>query len=259
MRYKKLFDLNGKVAVVTGGSGLIGKELVKGFSDMGAITVSVDIDKKKSKCSFEDVDKNIDFKYMDMTKEKPISDLIKDLNRKYKHIDIWINNAYPRTHDWGKRFENVSLSSWKKNVDMHLGGYFIASQKIAEYMKKKRSGSIINIASIYGTVGPDFSIYKDTRMTMPAAYSAIKGGVIAFTKYLASLYGEYNVRVNCISPGGVNDKQPKAFKRRYVLKTPLRRMAETEDVVGAVLYLASDASKYITGHNLPVDGGWTIT
>ena len=125
-------------------------------------------------------------------------------------------------------------------------------------MKTKRSGSIINLASIYGIVAPDFSIYKNTKMTMPAAYSAIKGGIISFTKYLASYYGKFNIRVNCISPGGLHDKQPQTFVKKYIKKTPLRRMARSGDIVGGIIYLASDASKYVTGHNLVIDGGFSI-
>jgi NAD(P)-dependent dehydrogenase (short-subunit alcohol dehydrogenase family) len=125
-------------------------------------------------------------------------------------------------------------------------------------MKKNRSGSIINFSSKYGFVAPDFSLYKNTKMTMPAAYSAIKGGIVNFSRYLASYYGEYNIRVNCVSPGGVYDNQPEAFVKKYIQKTPLKRMASKEDVVGGVIYLASEAAKYVTGHNLIIDGGWNI-
>jgi NAD(P)-dependent dehydrogenase (short-subunit alcohol dehydrogenase family) len=125
-------------------------------------------------------------------------------------------------------------------------------------MKKQKSGSIINLSSIYGFLGPDFYIYKDTAMTMPAAYSVIKGGIINFTRYLASYYGKYKIRINCISPGGVYCKQPRVFVKRYIQNTPLGRMAYKEDIVGAVIYLASDSARYVTGHNLVVDGGLSI-
>jgi NAD(P)-dependent dehydrogenase (short-subunit alcohol dehydrogenase family) len=124
-------------------------------------------------------------------------------------------------------------------------------------MKLQGGGSIINFASTYGVVAPDFSIYKGTTMTMPVAYSAIKGGVIAFSKYMSSYCAKDNIRVNCVSPGGIFDKQPVGFVEKYIAKTPLGRMGTPEDLVGAVLYLASDASLYVTGHNLIVDGGWT--
>lgn len=169
-----------------------------------------------------------------------------------------INNAYPRTDDWGLKFEDIPPSSWRANVDLHMNGYCLCCQKAAEQMKKQGAGSIINIGSIYGIVGPDFSIYEGTSMTMPAAYAVIKGGIIQFTRYLASYYGASGVRVNSISPGGVFDGQDSAFVEKYSAKVPLGRMAEPDDISGAVLFLASDASKYITGHNLVVDGGWSV-
>ena len=124
-------------------------------------------------------------------------------------------------------------------------------------MKEQGGGSIINIGSIYGTVAPDFSIYAGTEMTMPVAYSAIKGGIIALTRYIATYYGSSNIRANVVSPGGIIDRQAQTFIDRYIEKTPLDRMGTPPDVAGAVLFLASDASAYITGQNLLVDGGWT--
>lgn len=260
-KYNNLFSLKGKLAIVTGGAGLIGKELSKGLAEAGAITVVAEIDEDKGKKTANELKKqnlNAIFQYLDITRKESVSDLIKLIDKRYGHIDIWVNNAYPKTSDWKMKFEDVPFESWKKNVDMHLNGYFICCQKIAEYMRRKKVGVIINLASIYGIIGPDFSIYKNTKMTMPAAYSAIKGGIITFTKYLASYYGKYGIRVNCISPGGVYDKQSDLFVKRYMQKTPLKRMANKEDIVGTGIYLASDASKYVTGHNLVVDGGWSI-
>lgn len=124
-------------------------------------------------------------------------------------------------------------------------------------MKKQKKGSIISFGSIYGIVGPDFSIYDDTDLTMPAAYSAIKGGIIAFTKYLATYYAKYGVRVNAICPGGIYDKQSIKFVKKYEEKTPMKRMGKPAEIAGSVIFLASDASSYITGHILIVDGGWT--
>ena len=260
MKYKNIFNLEGKVAVVTGGAGLIGEELVRGLAEFGAVTVIADVDKTKGSRLAKKLGKNyknVFFRYLDITNERSVSLLIDFLGKKYKHIDIWINNAYPRTRDWGARLESVSTRSWKKNVDMHLNGYFICCRKIAEFMKKQGRGSIINFGSIYGVTGPDFSIYEGTSMTLPAAYSAIKGGIINFTRYLASHYGKYNVRVNCVSPGGVYNGQAKAFVKKYSARTPLKRLALPGDIVGGVIYLASDAGKYVTGHNLLIDGGWT--
>jgi NAD(P)-dependent dehydrogenase (short-subunit alcohol dehydrogenase family) len=140
---------------------------------------------------------------------------------------------------------------------MQLNGYFLSCKQVANQMKKQRKGVIINLGSIYGTVGPDFSIYKGTNLTMPAAYSAIKGGINAFTRYFATYFGKYGIRANVVCPGGIFDNQPKEFVKNYEQKTPLNRMGVPDDVVGAVIFLASDAASYITGQVLMIDGGWT--
>ena len=253
--YRNLFSCKDKVALVTGGLGLIGKEIVRGLNDFGASVCIADINEHQMKGL-----KNptaVNFQNLDITSEDSIRQTLEAVIRQFKKIDILVNCAYPRTGDWGARCEDVSFDSWKMNVNSHLGGYFLCCQKVAEQMKLQGGGSIINFASIYGIVAPDFSIYEGTPMTMPVAYSAIKGGVIAFSKYMASYYAKHNIRVNCVSPGGVFDKQPDSFVEKYIAKTPLGRMGTPKDMVGAVLYLASDASLYVTGHNLIVDGGWT--
>ena len=199
-----------------------------------------------------------EFETFDIANVENLESNVKNLIKKYKSVDVWVNVAYPRTEDWGKARGKMSVESWRKNVDMHLNGYLICCQEVAEHMKKQGKGSIINFASIYGIVGPEFSIYQNTTLNTPAAYSAIKGGIVSFTRYLSSYYGKYNIRVNTISPGGVRDKQPVKFVERYSKKTPLGRMADKKDIVGAVIYLASDAGSYVSGHNLVVDGGWSI-
>jgi len=261
MKNKNTFNLSGKVSVVAGGAGLIGKALSRELALAGATVVIAESDRKKGKEFAAKLKKEglkAEFFFLDITKVESVKRLISALHKKYGYIDTWINNAYPRTKDWGVVFEKVTASSWKKNVDMHMNGYCIACQKIAEYMKKQKAGSIINFGSTYGITGPQFSIYRGTGMTVAAPYAAIKGGIINFTKYLASYYGKDNVRANCISPGGVYNRQTKKFVDRYVARTPLGRMARPEDIAGAAVFLASDAALYITGHNLVVDGGWSI-
>ena len=251
-----VFSLNDKTAVVTGGAGLIGKTVCLELAKAGANVYIADVEEKNA-LKIKKQNKKIKSIRLDITNEKSIEKCIKTVIQKEKKIDIWINCAYPRTSDWSNKFEEIKYESWKKNVDMHLNGYFLCCQKIAEQMKKQKKGSIINFSSIYGIVGPNFSIYDDTNMTMPAAYSAIKGGIITFTKYLATYYGKHNVRVNAICPGGIFDKQDKKFIKNYEEKTPLKRMGKPEDIAGPILFLASDASSYMTGQSLIVDGGWT--
>jgi NAD(P)-dependent dehydrogenase (short-subunit alcohol dehydrogenase family) len=253
--YSDLFLCENKVVLVTGGLGLIGKEIVRGLNDFGASICVADIDERQMK-ALEDLD-HVTFQNLDITSDDSICHALDTVVEKFKKIDILVNCAYPRTDDWGSKCENVSFDSWKMNLNSHLGGYFLCCQRVAEQMKLQCGGSIINFASIYGVVAPDFSIYEGTPMTMPVAYSAIKGGIIALSKYLAAYYGKDNIRVNCVSPGGVFDKQADSFVEKYAAKTPLGRMGASKDIVGAVVYLASDASSYVTGQNIIVDGGWT--
>jgi len=254
MSYKNLFDLKSRIAVVVGGAGLIGSEIVKGLGDFGAKVYIADNNKRAAGAVKA---KGAKFIYLDITSEDSIVRALKEIHRQSGGIDILVNSSYPRTSDWGLKLEKVNFDSWKENVNSHLAGYFLCSKIAAELMKKKSGGLILNFASIYGMAAPDFSIYKGTKMTMPAAYSAIKAGIIAFTRYLATYYAKYNIRANVVSPGGVYNRQAASFVKEYKKKTPLNRMANPEDMVGAVVFLCSDASSYITGQNIIVDGGWS--
>ena len=142
-------------------------------------------------------------------------------------------------------------------MDMQMNSYYMCCRAVLEQMKKQGRGSVINMLSIYGIVGPDFSIYEGTNMTMPAAYSAIKGGLLNLTRYLASYYGPSGIRVNAISPGGILDNQPESFIEKYQSKVPMRRLGKPEDIAPGVAFLLSDEAGYINGHNLVIDGGWT--
>lgn len=242
------FSLKNKVIVVTGGNGLLGKQFVNAFFDEGATVIPADI-------NFTSEEKNN--LVIDITDEENVKQAIATIVTSYGKIDGWINNAYPRTQDWGKKLPDIPIDSWRKNVDMHLNGYFLCCRLVAEQMKKQNYGSLINMSSIYGLVGPDFSVYDGTEMTMPAAYAAIKGGINNLTRYLAAYYGPYQVRINALSPGGIFDNQPEAFVKNYNKKVPMGRMGTPGDIVSAAHYLLSDEACYVTGHNLIVDGGWT--
>lgn len=243
--------LKDKVIIVTGGSGLIGRAIIADVALKGGIAINADIGNET------DLDKEII--KTDITSDESIQETIDIVLTKYQRIDGLVNSAYPRTKDWGVKFEDVDPDSWRKNVDMQMNSYFVFCQKVLKQMAVQNSGVIVNIASIYGIVGNDFTLYSEYNGTSAAAYSAIKGGLINFTRYLASYYGKKGIRVNCVSPGGIEDKekQHSSFIKRYCEKVPMGRLGHPEDVAPAVSFLLSDEARYITGHNLVVDGGWT--
>lgn len=241
--------LQDKVIVVTGGSGLLGKAIIEDISSKGGIAVNTDVsietdlEKNEVKC--------------DITTDKSIKEAVKHVLDHFGRIDGLVNNAYPRTKDWGAPFEEIEPESLRKNVDWQLNSYIIFCQQVIIAMKGLSQGSIVNITSIYGVVGNDFGVYEGTGMEPPAAYAAIKGGLINLTRFLASKYGPKNIRVNCVSPGGIFDHQQEGFVKAYEKKVPMKRMGNPDDIAPAVSFLLSEESKYITGQNLIVDGGWT--
>jgi NAD(P)-dependent dehydrogenase (short-subunit alcohol dehydrogenase family) len=241
--------LQNKIIIVTGGNGLLGKEIVQQIRKEGAVCINVDINHETTP--------DLTNYHCDIKNTESVIRCIKEVIEYYGRIDGLVNNAYPRTNDWGLKFEMIPLESWQNNIDWQLNSYFYFCQIISNQMIKQNSGAIINMASIYGVVGPDFSIYEGTAMTLPAAYSAIKGGLINFTRYLASYLGKYQIRVNSVSPGGIFDNQSSDFVRKYENKVPLGRMGTPQDIAPSVVFLLSDDSKYITGQNLLIDGGWT--
>jgi len=244
-----MFSLKDKIIVVTGGQGLLGKEIISRLTAAGATAISADLAVKQ-----ED-GLNV---FLDITSEASVNGVIKTVVKKYGRLDGWVNNAYPRTKDWGNKLENIAFESWRNNVDMHLNGYFLCSKAALEQMKGQGWGSLVNMSSIYGVVAPDFTVYEGTEMTMPAAYSAIKGGLVNLTRYFAAYYGPFQVRANSVSPGGIFDNQPNTFVDNYNRKVPLRKMGLPGDVSAAIHFLLSDDAAYVTGHNLMVDGGWSI-
>jgi NAD(P)-dependent dehydrogenase (short-subunit alcohol dehydrogenase family) len=241
-------SLTEKIIIVTGGSGLLGREIVKNLESKGAVAINADINVVTD---FKNNTLNVD-----ITSENSILNAIKLVIEFYGKINGLVNNAYPRTKDWGTKFEEISYESWQKNVDMQMNTTFLFIQKVMPELLKNK-GSIVNITSIYGVVGNDLTIYENTSITTAAPYSAIKGGIINFTRYLASYYGRQGVRVNCVSPGGILDKQHELFIANYESKVPMGRMGNPDDIAPAVSFLLSDDAKYITGQNLIVDGGWT--
>lgn len=260
----KIFDLSDKTVIITGGAGLIGSAFSKACAEFNANVIVVDINESGGEKLIKDIKRetrniNIIFQKADITDIKEIRYLTDLAIEKFGSIDALVNNAYPRNANYGRKFEDVKYPDFCENIDTHLGGYFLISQEIAKIMIKQGGGNIINMGSIYGSSAPRFDVYEGTDMTMPVEYAAIKGGIINMTKYLASYLGKFRIRVNAISPGGVFADQPKSFVKKYSSKVVLEnRMADQDDLIGVLIFLLSDASRYITGQNIIVDGGWSL-
>lgn len=257
-------SLKDKVIIVTGGAGLLGKTFVKAIVENSGLGIIADINENSGKQVLSEIktelkSKNVDYVKLDITSIRSISRVIEYITDKYGKIDALVNNAYPRNKNYGKKFEEVAYKDFCENIDMHLGGYFLITQQVAKIMMKQKYGNIISMSSIYGFTAPRFEIYQGTNMTMPVEYAAIKAAIINLTRYLASYLGPYNIRVNCVSPGGVFDNQPKEFLEKYSQKVLLgKRMAVADDLTGTLNFLLSDSSSYINGQNIVIDGGWTI-
>lgn len=247
-----IFKLKDKVVLITGGAGIQGPEHAKAFKEVGAKVVVTDI-------------KGGDLK-MDVTDEKSIKEAVSKIVKKHGRIDVLVNNAGATGKQVARAavpFEEQKLEDWEYIIKVNLTGVFLCSQAVGKIMAKQGEGSIINIASIYGLVAPDFRIYQEAeyagkKMGTPAAYAASKGGVISLTKYLASYWAKKKIRVNCVTPGGIFDKQSENFVKAYSKRVPLGRMAKKNEISGALLYLASDLASYVTGANIVIDGGLTI-
>jgi NAD(P)-dependent dehydrogenase (short-subunit alcohol dehydrogenase family) len=266
--FAQIFSLQNKVAVVTGAIGLLGKNHCKALAEAGANVVVSDLDETLCIGFAKTLPQKSIGLQTDITQKESVIDLKEKVLDEWGRIDILVNNAaindmfeHPQTAAEQLKFENYPLEMWQKSLDVNLTGTFLCSQIIGTEMAKSTSGSIINIASTYGIVAPDQSLYVNTEgeqsFFKSAAYPVTKGAVISFSKYLAAYWGNKGVRVNTLSPGGVENNQDEYFIENYSKRTPLKRMAQPTDYKGALIFLASDASNYMSGANLIVDGGWT--
>lgn len=259
---KKLFSLKDRVAIVTGGGGYLGTAESFALAEAGAVVIIADIDLNRSKNVADEIKKlglYSEAMKIDLSKEESIANVINDVYRKFGRIDILVNNG---GYGKGAFLEDMTLHDWQCAIDGWLNSVFLCTKYTVEKMKVHRKGSIINIASMYGVVSPDFSIYGETGWDNPSNYGAAKAGVIQFTKYCASYYAKYGIRVNAISPGCFahdfpENKEFNKLKKNLAGKTMLKRVGEQDEIKGIVLYLASDASSYCTGQNIIIDGGWT--
>ena len=273
---KNFFNLKNKIIIITGGSGFLGSEFSSTLSDVGAIPIILD----KNKTSLELLKKKFfkkrqrgSFFLVDLNNETKVNVVINSIIKKYKKIDCLINAAGLTGEDMLKtdsnffeKFENYDFKLWQKSLNGNLSSAFILTKSVAKHMLKRKKGSIINIASDVGIISPDHRIYeankkinyKGVNFNTPLSYSVAKSGIISMTRYLATYWAKKGIRVNCVSPAGVYKKHNKKFIEQLSEKIPMGRMAKPEELTGAIIYLCSEASSFVTGHNLVIDGGRTI-
>ncbi len=260
------FSLAGRVAVVTGGAGLLGARFAAALAAQGASVAIADCDEVGARRAAQGIKARGKAAVQGYKVVLPQPDSVKRLKARVEKelgpVDILINNAATKTPGFFQRFEDYSLKDWNAVMDVNLTGAMVCAQVVGGAMALRGEGSIINIASIYGVVGSDQRIYEKSKylgrpINNPAVYSASKAGLLGLTRYLAAYWGHRGVRVNALTPGGVFSGQNDEFTRRYSARVPMGRMARADELMGAILFLSSRASSYVTGQNLIVDGGWT--
>lgn len=251
-----------KVIVITGGAGFLGRQFCAAVAEQGGIAVVADINAEAASAASQEILSRFagraDAATLDITSSDSINAMIAGLMEKYGRIDAVVNNAYPRNRNYGRKLEEVTYKDFCENVDLHLGGYFLVAQQFGLFFRKQGGGNIVNMSSIYGTMPPRFEIYANTAMTMPVEYAAIKSAIIHLTRYFAQYFKGDGIRVNCLSPGGILDAQPETFLREYNAHCGDKGMLDSKDVSGSLLFLLSDASRYVTGQNLIVDDGFSL-
>ena len=258
-------SLKGRSTLISGATGGLGTVIANTIAELGSDLVLVDHPSADIH-SLAEILKHrwgvaIQIRHCDLEQQGQRTELVDWMKNSGKGLNVLVNNAAfvgtSKLQGWAVPFENQTLDAWRSALEVNLTAVFDLCQGLLPIMKFAEGASIVNIASIYGQYGPDWSLYEGTNLSNPAAYGASKGGLIQLTRWLATTIAP-NVRVNSISPGGIFRNQPQNFVQRYEAKTPLRRMATEDDFRGAVAYLASDLSQYVTGQNLAVDGGWGV-
>lgn len=257
------FSLKNKLAIVTGGAGFFGTPISIALAEAGAqvIIASRNVEKcREFAATIREKGFLAEGRALDLEDEQSILNFVNEVKDEFGQIDILVNNAVSR--EGFNNLEDIERESWEKAQRINSTGLVLITQSVVKLMREQMSGNIINISSIQGAVGPNFPVYGETGMTSPVNYTYDKWGMVGFTKWLANYYGKYNIRANCISPGGYGPgvaqlTGKEEFIENYKRLTPLGRFATDDDIKGPVVFMASDASAFITGHNLLVDGGWT--
>ncbi len=262
---KKLMNLYGRTSVVTGATGYLGRVIAETLAELGSNLVLVDRpgsqNEEIKKILIDTFNVQVAIKNCDLEDQKQREHLISSINTEYSSISILINNAAftggENLSGWAVPFEQQTIETWRRALEVNLTASFELCQGLCGVMSQSAGASIINIGSIYGMHGPDWTLYEGTSMGNPGAYAASKGGLIQLTKWLATTIAP-KIRVNAVSPGGILRNQPQKFVEKYTIKTPLKRMGSEDDFRGVIAYLASDMSSYVTGQNIAVDGGFGV-
>ncbi len=270
---ENLFDIRERVFILTGGAGLLGARFTPFLADCGAHVVVADLDEKCAQIVVDSATSSTRCCAVqtDITNFDSVKNLVETTQREFGRIDGLINNAAidpkfdanAQADNYGHgAFETFSLDAWNRSLSVDLTGAFLCSQAVAPVFHAQNGGVVVNVSSIYGLVAPDQKLYQrdatsSTRSFKPVTYSVTKSAILGFTRYLAAYWGERNIRVNALTPGGVFNDHDDQFTTRYNARAPLGRMAQRDEMLGALLFLLSDASSYMTGANLVVDGGWT--
>lgn len=262
----KLFSVENKNIILTGSSGLLGSAYARALLERGANMALIDKNPKISKQiknEFKKTSQNIHVYKCDLSKPAEITPTFKKISKDFSTFDVLINNAAFASRQTFhvkdfKNYEKHPFSLWKASFKVNIDAVHLCTQKVIGKMKKQKHGVIVNISSTYGVVGPDFGTYVGENLFTPPGYAVTKSAILNFTRYIANLYGNYNIRCNTLTPSGVaTNSLSKKFVKKYSSRNAFNRMAKTSDYIGPIIFLCSDASGYMTGSNLIVDAGWT--
>ncbi len=270
-KYKNLFSAKNKTILINGGLGLLGSEIAQAFLSMDANVIILDTNKTKKNKFIREINSNylnkLNIIITDTSQKKNIEKIFNNFKKNKLKIDTFINCSYPKDKNWPQNnFKQINHSSLIKNINLNVTSYVWLSKIVADYMSINfQSGSIILLSSIYGMLAQNTNVYDGTDMKENLTYNFIKGGLINYCRSMAANYGKLNVRINCISPGGIlgpvagkSNLQDKKFIKNYLKQNPIKRLGKPEDVASMCIYLSSEASSYINGANIVIDGGWSI-
>jgi NAD(P)-dependent dehydrogenase (short-subunit alcohol dehydrogenase family) len=247
------------VVVVTGGCGLIGEAFVRSLADRGDQVVAADVNDDAGHAltkGFDDA--QVKYQHCDVTDAEEVDEVLQLTRSKWGEVHALVHCAYPRTPNWGTTFEKIDQDDVAENLRLQLGSAIMVSQKVVQYFRDQGGGHLVHISSIQGVAAPKFDHYEGLDMTSPVEYTAIKHGVVGLTRYLAKYLSDTGIRVNCISPGGIENGQPESFLERYQNDCTSKGMLGPEDLTGVIRFLLSDQSKHVNGQNIVVDDGWSL-